>query len=88
MILTPNLTPMGFRQPASPDVKPPSLWIIPACQTTSCQYPPRPWAFRHADGTPVPGLARVNVWAAYQPSFPPRPTDGVVNLGSQKFRPK
>jgi hypothetical protein len=71
MIFTSNLTPMGYREPAAPDVKYSSLWITPACITTSCVYPARHWALRHADGSPVPGLMRMNVWAAYQPAYPP-----------------
>jgi hypothetical protein len=71
MIHTSNLTPMGWTPPASPDTRNTSAWITPACTTTTCTFPSRRWAFRHADGTPVPGLGRFNVWAEYQPRFPP-----------------
>jgi hypothetical protein len=72
MIHTSNLTPMGWRSPASPDTKYSSLWVTPACLTaTGCAWPNRKWALRHEDGTPVPNNLRVNVWAAYQPFYPP-----------------
>ena len=71
MIHTSNLTPMGWTPPASPDTRNASAWITPACEAISCTFQLRRWAIRHADGTPVPGLARFNIWAEYQPQFPP-----------------
>ena len=41
MIYTPNLTPMGFTAPASPDTRYSSLWVTPICA-----FPSRLWAHR------------------------------------------
>jgi hypothetical protein len=71
MIHTSNLTPMGWTPPASPDTKYSSLWISPLCIVIKCAYPSRRWALRHEDGTAVPGMQRVNVWAEYQTFYPP-----------------
>ena len=40
MIYTSNLTPMGFRAPASPDTKYSSLWFTPSCPSVygKCTY--------------------------------------------------
>lgn len=79
ILYTSNLTPMGFREPATPDTKISSLWVTPYCIVVGCTS--QHWGIRHEDGSPVPNQQRVNLWAAYQSTYPP-PRKILININT------